>query len=80
MRMSNEGLRWAVRAHLFQWLQEKQPVPMSQMAWLTTFVSLGRCDMADVVLEVVARLHLERDSREAVLYNAVISAVAYCRR
>jgi hypothetical protein len=36
--------------------------------------------MADVVLEIVARLPLERDFREAVLYNAAISAVAYCRR
>ena len=78
-RMSEEGLALGC-ARLFQWLREKQPVPVSPMAWLTAFVSLGRCDMADVVLEIVARLPLERDFREAVLYNAAISAVAYCRR
>lgn len=78
-RMSNEGLALGC-AHLFQWLREKQPVPVSSMVWLMAFVSLGRCDMADVVLEIVARLPLERDFREVVLYNAAISAVAYCRR
>ncbi|OQU89365.1 hypothetical protein SORBI_3002G181132 [Sorghum bicolor] len=78
-RMSEEGLALGC-AHLFRWLREKQPVPISPMAWLTAFVSLGRCHMADVILEIVARLPMERDFHEAVLYNAAISAVAYCRR
>ncbi|RCV20076.1 hypothetical protein SETIT_4G027000v2 [Setaria italica] len=76
-RMSEEGLDCA---HLFQWLREKQPVPVSPQVWLAGIVALGRCRMADEVLEIVARLPSEREFREAVVYNAAISAVAYCER
>ncbi|CAL5045612.1 unnamed protein product [Urochloa decumbens] len=76
-RMSEEGLGLGC-AHLFRWLQEKEPV--SPQVWLAGIVALGRCRMADEVLEIVARLPSEREFREAVVYNAAISAVAYCER
>ncbi|OEL36046.1 hypothetical protein BAE44_0002935 [Dichanthelium oligosanthes] len=79
MRMSEEGLELGC-AFLFQWLREKQQVPVSPQVWLAGIVALGRCRMPDEVLEVVARLPSEREFREAVVYNAAISAVAYCER
>ncbi|CAL5044776.1 unnamed protein product [Urochloa decumbens] len=78
-RMSEEGLGLGC-AHLFRWLQEKQPVLVSPQVWLAGIVALGRCRMADEVLEIVARLPSEREFRETVVYNAAISAVAYCER
>ncbi|KAF8662134.1 hypothetical protein HU200_056327 [Digitaria exilis] len=73
-RMSEEGLALGC-ANLFQWLQEKQPVPVSRQLWLAGIVALGRCQMTDEVLEIVARLPSQREFREAVVYNAAISAV-----
>ncbi|KAJ1260606.1 hypothetical protein BS78_10G245100 [Paspalum vaginatum] len=78
-RMSEEGLALGC-ACLVWWLLEKQPVPVSPQSWLTAIVVLGQCHMADVVLEIVARLPSERQFHEAVLYNAAICAVAYCKR
>jgi len=78
-RMSEEGLALGC-VHLFQWLLGKQPVPVSPQVWLAAIVALGRCQMADEVLEIVARLPPEREFREAVVYNAAISAFAYCKR
>ncbi|RLM55686.1 pentatricopeptide repeat-containing protein [Panicum miliaceum] len=78
-RMSEEGLALGC-VHLFQWLRGKQPVPVSPQVWLAGIVALGQCQMADEVLEIVARLPPEREFREAVVYNAAISAVACCER
>jgi len=78
-RMSEEGLALGC-VHLFQWLRGKQPVLVSPQVWLAGIVALGRCQMADEVLEIVARLPPAREFHEAVVYNAAISAVAYCER
>ncbi|CAN6179516.1 unnamed protein product [Urochloa humidicola] len=78
-RMSEEGLALGC-VHLFRWLREEQPVPVSPQVWLAGIVALGRCRRADEVLEIVARLPCEREFREAVVYNAAISAIAYCQR
>jgi hypothetical protein len=78
-RMSEEELKLGC-AHLFQWLLKNQPVHVSQQVWLAGIVALGRCRMADEVLEIVAMLPSEREFREAAVYNAAISAVAYCDR
>ncbi|CAN6208844.1 unnamed protein product [Urochloa humidicola] len=78
-RMSEEGLALGC-ADLFRWLREKQPVKVSPQVWLAGIVVLGWCRMADEVLEIVARLPSEREFREAVVYNAAMSAVAYCGR
>ncbi|RLN13554.1 pentatricopeptide repeat-containing protein [Panicum miliaceum] len=78
-RMFEEGLALGC-VHLFQWLREKQPVPVSPQVWLAGIVALGRCQMADEVLEIVARLPPEREFCETVVYNAAISSVAYCER
>ncbi|KAL6624684.1 hypothetical protein ACP70R_032005 [Stipagrostis hirtigluma subsp. patula] len=80
-RMGEEGLPLEC-VHLFRWMRKPEtlPVPLSPQAWLMAIVVLGRCQMADEVLEIVASLPLERGFREAVLYNAAISGVAYCGR
>lgn len=77
-RMGEEGLPLRC-LDLFRWMRvlEEQPTPQ---AWLVALVVLGRARMADEVLEILGRLPHERQFREAVLYNAAMSGVAYCGR
>ncbi|CAN6215215.1 unnamed protein product [Urochloa humidicola] len=78
-RMSEEGLALGC-AHLFRWLRERQPLLLSPQVCLACIVALGRCRMADEVLKIVARLPSEREFHKAVVYNAAMAAVAYCKR
>ncbi|VAH47060.1 pentatricopeptide repeat-containing protein At5g50280, chloroplastic-like [Triticum dicoccoides] len=80
-RMGEEGLALGC-LHLFRWMRalEERPISLSPQAWLVALVALGRARMADEILEILGSLPPERGFREAVLYNAAMSGVAYCGR
>ncbi|TVU18600.1 hypothetical protein EJB05_34707, partial [Eragrostis curvula] len=78
-RMGKEELALGC-VHLFRWTWEQKKRPLPPQALVVAVDALGRTGMADDVLEIVFNLPLEREFQEAVLYNAAMSAVAYCQR